>query len=90
MKDIQVPQNIVDSLYELRLIVLIEDEPHSNRYYQVMFNEEQFKKVSGSVSKVFENVTDRSEIKKNFEVYEIEVDENTEIILPDDIKSAYE
>lgn len=41
-------------LYKIRLVVLLEEEPQSNKYRQVMLNPGEFKKVSDVVHSIGE------------------------------------
>lgn len=47
----KIPSNIQE-LYVTRLIVLLEDEPQSNTYRQVLLTPEEFKGVSTAIGKV--------------------------------------
>lgn len=38
-------------LYELRMLIFLEKEPQSNKYYQVMVDAEQYKTITEAISK---------------------------------------
>lgn len=40
-------------VFEVRMIVLMEDSPQSNKYHQILLNREQFRKVSDTLANVF-------------------------------------
>ena len=65
-------RNIFDQAFEYRLLVLIEDEEYKG-FRQVLLNKEQFKKVSDAI---FTKVEPEEELRPNFEVGEIQVDED--------------
>jgi ABC-type tungstate transport system permease subunit len=59
----------VGELYTVRLIVLMEDAPQSNKYRQVILNPEQFKKVSDAVAQQFVRVEEKD--TKRLTAYDI-------------------
>ena len=65
-------RNIFDQAFEYRLLVLIEDEEYKG-FRQVILNKEQFKKVSDAI---FNKVESEEELRPNFEVGEIQIDDD--------------
>ena len=65
-------RNIFDQAFEYRLLVLIEDEEYKG-FRQVILNKEQFKKVSDAI---FNKVESEEELRLNFEVGEIQIDDD--------------
>ena len=49
---IKVPEEQVAQLYELRLAMFLEDEPQSNYYRQIIFNADQFKRMSDLLDEI--------------------------------------
>lgn len=45
----------LEDLYTVRLVVMLEDEPQSNRYHQVILNPEQFRMLSLFLDGMFRN-----------------------------------
>lgn len=45
--------SIENDLYELRLLILLETDPQSCRYEQILFTAEQFLKLSNFISNLF-------------------------------------
>lgn len=50
-------------LTENRLILLLEQEPLTNKYNQLVLNEEQFKQVSNLISSFFTKVGEQNKIE---------------------------
>lgn len=68
-----------DELYEQRLLVFIEIGAQTNKYRQILFNPEEFKKVVMSVGKVVRKDEDGIE--------EVEIVESEEIYTLPDLQS---
>ncbi len=81
MKDKAIPFDFF-ILYEQKLIILLETDCGSNKYNQVILNEEQFKKVSNTISNCFEI----KKINEEFEEIGIKLSEE-EYTLPEHINS---
>lgn len=47
-----VPFN-TEGLYELRFLTFIEESPQSNKYAQVLFTAEQYKKLSQAIMEMY-------------------------------------
>ena len=43
----------VEGLYELRFLMFIESAPQSNKYSQVLFTKEQYKKLSQTIMEMY-------------------------------------
>ncbi len=59
-------------LFEQRVLVFIESEPQSNKYYQVILNPEQFKAMSATLGKkvsVDNEGLETYELQESEEVY---------------------
>ncbi len=59
-------RNFQDELYGLRLLVLMEEE--DGKFYQVMLNQAQFKKVSDAICTVVES----EDMRPGFEMTSVE------------------
>lgn len=66
-------------IYECRLLCFMETEPQSNKYNQVMLDENQFKIISENIGKLSEN---QSNLKEGFEMRVNRLSEE-EYTLPD-------
>ena len=44
-------EDLKSVIYEQRLLVFIEQEPQSNKYCQVIFTQDEFKKLSDTIGK---------------------------------------
>lgn len=77
---------LLGDLYEQRLVVMLETEPQSNKYWQVILDEEQFKKVSNAVSEVFPK-GDPTDLKPGYEIKVMTLSEE-EYELPDELRST--
>lgn len=61
-----------NEIYSTRLLVFMEIEPQSNKYNQVYFDEENFKKVSLQIGKIVgkeDSGLDRVELSSSEEEY---------------------
>jgi hypothetical protein len=47
-----VPFN-TEGLYELRFLMFIESAPQSNKYSQILFTQEQYKKLSEAIMEMY-------------------------------------
>lgn len=74
----------MNELYSLRTIVLLEIEPQSNRYHQVVLNPERFKAMSSALG---EKVHD-PDLPEGYSVTKIMRVEDKVIVLPD-VKEIY-
>ena len=72
-------EDSVINLYEQRLLVFMENDVGTNKYNQVLLNQEQFKKISDAV---ISKKVDMFDLKPGHEVVEIETSEE-EYTLPD-------
>ena len=71
------------SLYEQRIVVLLEDDCGSNTYNQVILDGEQFKIISNAIGKPTGKVLDN-------DIQEVEIKTVEEKIkLPENLKSHY-
>lgn len=68
-------------IYETRMLIFLETEPQSNKYNQIMVNQEQFKIISDVIS----TITDEAMIAPNIESREIKLSE--EVYELPDLKS---
>ncbi len=80
MEDIQTTIN------EQRLLVFIETTPQSNKYNQILFTPEEFKKISDNIGVILNKSDDQ--IKSGFEM--IEINQSEEIYTLPDLQSVYE
>lgn len=71
----------IEDLYHVRMVILMESEPQSNRYNQIRFLPEQFIHVSDAIVECFERYKHEAGIP---------VDHTRYIKLPDDIQDYYE
>lgn len=55
-----------DSLYELRMLVFLENEPQSNKYSQVILNNEQFKKLSDCIAEIMGGNVKNDSLRNNY------------------------
>lgn len=81
-------KNIADELFVQRCVVLIETEPQSNKYQQVAFTPEQFKKFSFHLDSLFEKV-EMEGLREDMAVTSVTLND-LEIPLPDNIDDFYE
>jgi len=58
-------------LYGIRTLVFQETEPQSNKYYQVILNQEEFKRMSLSLGSVV------GEIRKGIDAVQLKISEET-------------
>lgn len=60
-------------LYEKRMLIFIEEEPQSNEYRQVMFDKNQFKKISDAIlSPIYED-----KARDGFEICAVNLSDDT-------------
>lgn len=76
----------ISSFYEHRVIVLFEDAPLTNKYRQVLVDEEQFRLISEAI--IGEQ---RDMIGDDGEVYEVNmaIDDRILVDLPETFQSIY-
>lgn len=73
--------DILNAVYETRLLLFMECSPQSNRYRQIMLTPEKFRKVSDCLASLLEGDDKRG--------YSIPVDDTREITLAEEIRSSY-
>ncbi len=78
----------MDELYIQRLIVLLETEPQSNKYNQIILDPKQFKEVSNTIMYQFEQIKDEN-IREGYEIVNLTLSEE-EYSLPEEIKDIEE
>ncbi len=49
----EIPKITMSDLYNVRLVCFIEESPQSNKYFQLLFTEDQFKEVSKTIESIF-------------------------------------
>lgn len=82
------PINLSD-LYSVRMIVLIEDEPQSNLYRQILFTRDEFKKMAMCVDGIFPKEEDHSCGNPQCKGTMIAVSDNR-VVLPAEIQEVHE
>lgn len=85
MEPISLTEDQLRALYNVRLVVLVEEHPQSNRYLQFKFTKEQFDIISDTLSSLYpiENTKGNTEIRKFSFVDKI-------VVLPEHIQDFYE
>jgi len=79
---IKLEDELVTELYETRLIFMVETDPQTNKYRQIILNNEEFKQVSDLLANIFRKKYNTKD-NESFEVLEGE-----EIVtLPDSFKT---
>lgn len=79
---------IWEALYTLRMIVLIEEEPQSNKYHQIMFNPKQYNDLSVYIQNFFPKNKDHKCDNPHCAGRDIVCSEK-EIKLPDNIQDIH-
>lgn len=72
------PVELHAEIYGVRVLVFMESEPQSNKYNQLIFNNEQFRKVSKIIGDVYpylgkekETDIDLYKLNQSHEVYDL-------------------
>lgn len=81
-------EDILNEVYKIRMIVLLETNPQSNKYHQIMLDKKQF----GSVSKVIADSFPKEEGHKcdNPHCAGVEIKySDKEVVLPDNIQDIH-
>lgn len=73
--------NIQDELNTTRLLFFMETNPQSNKYYQILLTEKQFKQVSDALAGCFEKQEEK-DLREGYEMFELKISED-EYSLPD-------
>ena len=75
----------LSDIFGLRMVVLLESEPQSNRYMQVALSPEQFLELSNKFGEIMGEEVTEDGLRKG--MYQLMSDE---IVLPDWVRDYYE
>ena len=75
----------LSDIFGLRMVVLLESEPQSNRYMQVALSPEQFLELSNKFGEIMGEEVTEDGLRKG--MYQLMLDE---IVLPDWVRDYYE